>query len=197
MQYIEFKKGQWEDYFNPVHTIRFNFTPEFRQEEDCISNAVNPDGPMGFDYATIMTKEKFGKGTKITTSCSFEEYGAPLITLTDKTDEDKDGNLWYGVCYEAVIWENGINIWEFYMQDDELKYHLAACSKFELEPKKKHIVEIEIKDKYFKVSVGDKNLTVRAESLPDEVYFGITGCENINRFYSVKIEESEEFNTLF
>ena len=188
MQYIEFKKGEWEEFFNPVHSIRFNFTPEFYQEDDCISNKKNPDGHMGYDYVTIMTKEKYKKGAKITTSCSFEAYGAPLITLTDKITPDKDGNLWYGVYYEAVIWENGINIWEFYMEGDELRYHLTASSTFKLEPKVKHNMKIEIMDKYFRVSVGGHILTVRAENLPEEVYFGITGCENINRFYNMRTE---------
>lgn len=190
MHYIEFKRGQWEEFFNPVHTMRFSFTPEFFQEENCISNKKNPGGPKGYDYTTIMTKEKYKKGTRITTCCSFEEFGAPLITLTDKIHRDENGNLWYGVCYEAVLWEKGINIWEFYMEGDKLKYHLMASSEFRVEPKALHNLEIKLLEKGFRVSVGDRNLTVRAGNLPDEVYFGITGCENINKFYSLNIQKA-------
>ena len=59
MKNIEFTKGNWENFFEYAYTTRFPFTPKFVQEEDCISNGRNPEMSDGFDYTTIMTKEKY------------------------------------------------------------------------------------------------------------------------------------------
>ena len=48
---------------------------------------------------------------------------------------------------------------------------------------------MELKDKYIRFGVGDKIAEVRAENLAEKVYVGVTGCENINRLYSLKIEK--------
>ena len=189
MKNIEFTKGNWEEYFDYASTTRFPFVPKFIQEEDCIVNGRNPEMRDGFDYTTIMTKEKYGAGTNFSTVCSFEKFGAPLITLTDKLEKDENSDLRYGVCYEIVLWEKGINIWDFFMDGDTLKWHRSAALEFPLEAGQKYELEIELMEKYFKVSLGDKNIILRAEALPEEVYIGITGCENINRFYSLKIDE--------
>ena len=75
MKNVEFTKGNWEEYFDYASTTRFPFVPKFIQEEDCIVNGRNPKMRDGFDYTTIMTKEKYGAGTKICITCSFEKFG--------------------------------------------------------------------------------------------------------------------------
>ena len=62
---INFKKGEWEDFFRYVYNSRFPFKPHFYQENDCIVNGRNPQMRDGFDYTTIMTKEMYSVGTKI------------------------------------------------------------------------------------------------------------------------------------
>ncbi len=40
-----------------------------------------------------------------------------------------------------------------------------------------------------RATIGDRSVLLRIENLPKEFYIGITGCENINRIYSVNIED--------
>ena len=185
---INFKKGEWEDFFQYVYNSRFPFTPHFYQEEDCVSNGRNPEMRDGFDYTTIMTKEMYGVGTKIWFTSSFEEYGAPLITLTDTLEKDENGSLWYGVGQEFVIWGNGINAYDFYIKDNKLTWHKMLGDKFSLATNKKHEMYLEIMDKYVLIKVGDREIQLRVDNLPEKFYIGVTGCENINRLYNVKIE---------
>ena len=192
MKEIKFTKGNWEEYFEHAYTKRFPFKPKFIQEDECIANSKNPEMKDGFDYTTIMTKEKYGIGTRLWFTCSFENYGAPLITLTDKLERDDDGDLCYGACHEVVLWEEGINVWNLYEENGEIKWYKLFAAEFSLEPGVKHEMYIEIENKTLKMIIGDKILTLRIENLSDEVYIGITGCEDINRFYNVRIDNKEQ-----
>lgn len=191
MKNIEFKKGNWEKYFDYASTTRFPFVPRFIQEDDCIANGRNPKMRDGFDYTTIMTKKKYGAGTKLWLSCSFEKFGAPLITLTDSLENDENGDLRYGVCQEFVLWEKGLNVWDFFIEEDILKWHRIMAAEFYLEANTKYEMYLELLDKYVRVVIGDKDLLLRVENLPKKVHIGITGCENINRFYSLKMDGEE------
>ena len=188
---IEFTKGNWENHFEYAYTKRFPFTPKFIQEDDCISNGRNPEMRDGFDYTTIVTKEKLGAGTKMWLTCSFEEYGAPLITLTDMLEKDENDNLTYDKCHEVVLWEKGMNVWDIFVEGGQIKWNKLLFADFPVATNTKHEIYLEIMDKYVKVSVGKENILLRIDNLPEKVYIGITGCENINRFYNVKIETAE------
>ena len=188
MTKIEFKPGCWEESFVYAYNSRFSQMPKFKQAEDCILNCVNPQREDGFDYTTIMSKQMFEEGSKIAFSCSFEDYGAPLFIIADNLEKDNDGNLWYGVGYEVVLWEKGINVWEFFLDNGELKYHKSFFAEFEVKSKTIHRLQIELLNKYIGISVNDKNFVLRAENLPSKAYVGVTGCENINRIYSFEYE---------
>ena len=186
---IKFKKGEWEEFFNYAYNERFPFKPQFIQEDDCIGNGRNPDMPDGFDYTTIMTKEKYPVGTKIWLTCSFESYGAPLITLTDTLEKDKDGDLIYGIGQEFVLWEEGFNAFDFYKVDGVIKWHQLIGQSFPVKPFEKHEFCVEIMEKYICFTTEGQSTKLRVDNLPSEVYIGITGCENVNKLYSVKIEK--------
>ncbi len=188
MKNIEFTKGNWEEHFKYAYSDRFDIEPEFVQEEDCIANRRNEKMRDGFEYTTIMLKDMYGAGTKMWFTSSFESYGAPLFTITDKIRVDKDGKWRYGPCHEVVIWEKGINVWDMYMVDGKLTWHRVMSLEFPLEINKKHELYVELKDKYIRFGVGDKIAEVRMDSMAEKVYVGVTGCENINRLYSLKIE---------
>lgn len=185
---IQFTQGKWENFFEYAYTKRFPFTPTFFQEEDCIANGRNPGMKDGFDYTTIVTKEKFGAGTKMQLTCSFEEYGAPLITLTDVLGKDENGNLTYDKCHEVVLWEKGLNVWDIFVEEGQIKWNKLLFSEFSVPVNTKYEICLELMDKCVKVSAGNQSILLRIENLPDEVYIGITGCENINRFYNVTFE---------
>ena len=187
---INFKKGEWEDFFRYVYNSRFPFKPHFYQENNCIVNGRNPQMRDGFVYTTIMTKEMYSVGTKIWFTSSFEYYGAPLITLTDTLEKDENGDLWYGVGQEIVVWEKGIHVFDFFIEDGNLKWYKLLGDIFPLATCEKHEVCVEIKDKYLIITIEGRTINLRVENLPEKFYIGITGCENINRIYNVKIEKA-------
>ena len=190
MKKIIFTKGNWEDKLFHAMSYRFKKMPEFVQEEDCIVNSKNDteDGVMGYDYITVMSKETYGQGTKITSEVLFEEYGAPLLTISKDLDVAEDGTLHFGTYYEVVLWENGINVWEMYMENGEVKWHLVLGNEFKVEKNTRHTFTVELQDKRLKVTAGEHCFTVRAENLPRQAHIGIAACENINRIYSMTIE---------
>ena len=153
MKKVEFTKGNWETCFNYAYSKRFPFNPEFAQENDCIVNKRNPEMADGFDYTTIMLKEPYGEGTKFSFTCSFEEYGAPLFTITDKMETDENGCWHYGDCYEVVLWENGINVWDLYEEDGAIKWNKVMSLEFPVKSNKKHKMFLELID-----NVGEKEL---------------------------------------
>ena len=185
---IKFTKGNWEEDFMYAYSERFPFAPKFIQEEDCIVNGRNPGMKDGFDYTTIMTKEMYGKGTKLWVTTSFENYGAPLITITDTLRTDEEGNLKYGNYQEVVLWENGLNVWNLYMEDGTVKWYKLAAIDFSVETNTKQELYVEFMDKYVKIGAKGHSATVRIENMPEKFYIGITGCEDINRFYDLKNE---------
>lgn len=188
MKNIKFTKGNWEEHFEYAYTAKFPFRPKFVQEEDCIVTTENPLMEDGYDYTTIITKEKYGVGTKIWLTCSFEKFGAPLITLTDAFRRDEEGDLIYGACTEVVLWEEGINVWNLYEENNEVKWDKLLALEFPVEAGTKYEIYLELQENAVYVEIGDKKFSLRTENLPEEVNIGITGCEDINRFYCVKIE---------
>jgi hypothetical protein len=97
--YIDFKKGAWdESAVTHAYTYRFPFVNKFVQCDDHIENGKNPemqDG-FGYDYLSLITRERYPLGTKITTRCSFEGPAAPLFIFSDSLDLCEDGAYRYG-----------------------------------------------------------------------------------------------------
>ena len=188
MKKIQFTKGNWEDFFQYAYTERFSFAPKFRQEETCIVNSENHEMKRKYDYLTIMTKEKYAPGTKMRFTTSFENYGAPLVVITDTLRKDEHGNLKYGVCQEFVLWEKGINVWDFFMDGETLKWEMLLSLNFPVASGVIHEMQIEFLEKGVKLLVGNQSAFLRLKNMPEKFYIGITGCEGINRFYDAEFD---------
>lgn len=178
---VNFKKGEWEQFFDYAYCCRFLQRPKLFQEKDYVVNGRNPEMADGFDYTTILTKEKY-KRAKIELDCSFDEYGAPLITLTKESGVYKN-------YHEVVLWEKGINVWQLFEVDGKMQIKKLAAMPFEVESQKRHTLFVEILEKGLRINALGHELFLRIDSLPEEMYIGLTACENINRFYSVTIEK--------
>lgn len=189
MSKIVFTNGNWEDKLVHAVSRRFKSMPEFKQEADCIVNGRNDDGAMGYDYITLMTKETYGPGTKVTAEVEFESYGAPLLVFSKDLTQDEDGTFRYGTFYEVVLWEEGINVWNLYMLNGKLEWELVLFEEMKIEPKTKCTFSVEIFDKYLSVAIEDRKFKVQTKELAPQVHIGITACESLNRLYSLEIEE--------
>lgn len=187
--------GSWEDQLLHVFSERFESKPRFMQEPDCICNAPDPEwvtgeaeGRDGYQHITLMTKEPVPVGTTVTTECSFHKFGAPLIVLAKDLIPDADGDLRYGDYYEAVLYENGLNIWRLYRKDGTVKWHKLVGVTFPVSEGERHTLSVTIREKVLSVKCLDTTVDLHVDDLPDALYAGITACEGINRFWSFSAE---------
>lgn len=189
MTEVKFTKGNWEQHFQYAYTWRFPETPKFRQEESCIVNTKDGIRQNGCDFTSILLKKMYGVGTKISFTASFESYGAPLLVIADALDRDENGVLRFGDYQEVVLWENGVNIWDFHREDGQVKIDWVLRNDFPLAPGEVHELKVELAKKRLKIWVKDRYFELMMANLPEKVYLGITACEGINRFYGLTVEE--------
>ena len=170
-------------------SYRFPIPVSFTQEEDAIANRRNDKFGDGFEYIYVFYKEKVPRGSKVSSTMLFEDYGAPMITFCEKLDTDADGNTRNGCFYEVVIYENGINVWKHYQENGKCRWYKAAAFDFPLEKNVKHKLQVEYLASGINITLDDRTCYIRLGELPSEMYFGVSACEQINRFYDFCIED--------
>ena len=195
---IRFTEGNWERYFDYAYTRRFPDTPKFRQEPDCIVNADKRD------FTSIFLKEPYTAGAKISFTASFDAYGAPLLVIAKDLIRGEKGELWYGDYQEVVLWENGVNVWDFWevapgsqpecYEKGGPRVQNGICIDWllsdthPLEAGKRHRLTVELDRRRLKIWVNEHYVMLRVPNLPEKAYLGITGCEGINRFYDLTVD---------
>ena len=85
----EFKDGSWKSDFSHCYSILTNKFPSFTELEDHIVNRATEGG---FEWISIVHNDRFTEGSRVSVECSFDSYGAPLITLANSLWTDKEGN---------------------------------------------------------------------------------------------------------
>lgn len=185
---LNFTKGNWEDKLIYAYTYRYKLTAKFIQDKDSIRNKKDKTKENEYENISLFFKDKYGINTKMTTTCSFDSYGAPLICLAEELDKKKDGTLKFGNYYEIVIFEGGVNVWCMNYDGKKVSYYKMAGFTFKLAPKKKHKVSTEFKNGRLYIEVGGHKMQVGVPNAKEAYYWGIDACEGINRFYNISIE---------
>lgn len=186
-----FSRGQWSmDGLTYAYTYRFPETPVFRQLDDCILNSENGSQEQGFDNITLLTKEKCLYGTRIETKCSFDHFGAPLVTIAENIIPDENGNMRFGNYIEVVLYEKGVNVWRMYYKEGKVTWDWLLSVEFPLEEKKIHTLSVEILKSKLAILVNERKMTLHVNDMYPSFHVGINACEGINRFYSMEIEEA-------
>jgi len=165
--------------------------PQFRFENGAAVNAYDSEINY-YEYISLISKEKYGVGTTAKTVCSFDKYGAPLIVLTDDLSTDEEGRERYGLHFEVVVYEDGINVWHIVpwpeRKERPIKPTLIAQSKFKIDDGSKINLSVTVKEKKLLIDVNGFGLTAEHPDIPESFHIGITACEGINRFYSFTLE---------
>ncbi len=165
---------------------------EFIQEQSCIVNSFNEE-INDFDYISMVTKGKYTHGVKISTKCSFEKYGAPLIVLTNDISKNLRGESIYGTHFEIVPYENGCNVWKIVSAPERVSRPIisTALVRMEFKVEAKIIIDlgVEVKEKSLLIRVNDTEFQVENNDIPESFQVGITACEGINRFFELVIED--------
>lgn len=188
---IKFTKGNWEDKLIYAYTYRYKNKALFKQEKDHIKNSKDKTKENDFENISLFFKEKYGVGTKIETTCSFDSYGAPLICLAEDLVKQKDGTLKFGNYYEIVVYEQGVNVWDLSYDGKKVSYYKMAGFTFNLSAKKKHKLKVELKNNRLYIEVERHSMQVGVPHSKSEYYWGIDACEGINRFYDIEITTGE------
>lgn len=187
---INFAKGAWNpDDLKYVYSRRFPRDTKFIQNEDCIENPKDPTMRDGYSYITLFSPEKYTANVRIKTRCSFEGLAAPLIVLAKEFVEE-NGILCYGDYQEAVLWTNGLNVWDLWTEEDgTMKWHKVLGIDSSVSQGEIHELEVEVREGILVVRVDHQTVTLRMPALYSEFYLGITGCEGVCRFYDLEIEQ--------
>ncbi len=188
--HIQFTKDGWSlDKITYAWSRRFPETPTFTQMDDHVENRADPAVTYGYENISLLTKEKYGPGTKITTRCAYLEDGAPLIMLCDKLYTDEAGHLRYDNYFEVVLYKNGINVWRLWNQDGQMTWHKRLGAEFPVSEGEAHELTVVTGEKEFVITVdGTHKLTLRVEDLFPAYHVGIDACEGVNRFWDLAVE---------
>ena len=188
--YITFKKGAWDETsITHAYTYRFPDTNRFIQHDDYIENAANPAIDFGYDYLSLISRERFPLGTTITTRCSFSGLAAPLLIFSDNLTLCEDGSYRYGNYFEVVLYKDGINVWRLWQEEDgTVTWHKRLGVEFPVTENEMHTLSVKTEENYFVIDLDGMKINLRAEDLFPSFYLGITGCEGPCRFYDIKIE---------
>ena len=109
-QFLFHREFPIEESFFFVSSLTARSDNRFGREEDHLVNAWN-ESIRDYDYISMLTRKKYPADVTLTTRCSFDAFGAPLIVITDDYRTDESGHNFYGLHFEVVAYENGINIW--------------------------------------------------------------------------------------
>lgn len=180
--------------FEYVYSPIVKSYPRFENGKDCIVNRC--DNETGdFEYISIVLKKEFEKAT-VTAECDFDKYGAPLIVwsgdISEKLGKDGKPHLFYGVHFEAVAWEKGLNLW-YIVPCPERKEHPVRATKllgaeFSVDAGSRVVISAEIEKGKAVITVNGKSFTVTHPEMPSVFRVGYTACEGINKLYSLEIE---------
>ena len=166
----------------------------FEVMEDCIKNSYNPD-IEDWDYISILTKKKYKNGAKLSTHCTFEKYGAPIIVFSNDYTTDEKGDNFYGLHFEVVAYEKGCNIWHIYPLPAGSRTPIATpkigFGEFVIEGGEMVDMTVEVIGKKIKVTMNGHTIETENEHIPDEFHVGLTACEGVNRFYDFTIDAEE------
>lgn len=180
--------GEWaQEDFIYVSSARYQYRKEFIQKSDCITND-NPMRSFGdYPYISMITKERFNSPVTICTNCSFKNYGAPLIVITDDLHKLENGNTQYGNHIEFVAYEDGINIWNLEFVDGKYNINAIQRIEFPVSADQMFTLKVYINKGEFTVSLNDKSYEYSYDGLPTNFHVGITACEGNNSFYDLSI----------
>ena len=190
-----FQPGGWQraDWLRIKNPTGEHFG-DWVQQPQCITNEVPAgiipekfQGNLADTYSSMVYKEKVTGNVSIASTMAFTREMAPLIVLAPDLPENARGQKEYRDHFEVVIFNQGVNIWHYFVKDGKLVYRKAAFASFRLEKDVKYRLEVNKTDKTLTVSVAGHSFGYFDDALPDACYVGITGCEGLNRFYDFTV----------
>lgn len=162
-----------------------NQTPSDATPEQLISKRASET------YTSMVLNRKFNVPVTISSTMEFSDRMAPSIVIAAKLGKNKNGSSEYLQHYEVVLFDKGINLWRHEFKDGKSVWKKLSVLRFSLQPNVPYNLSVKISHtkngKMLSAKVRGETIEYIDNSLPDEFYAGITGCEGINRFYDFSI----------
>ena len=188
---VDFSRGQWDNApLTYAYSFRFQETPVFIQEDDCIANQKNDTFEQGFDNVTLMAEQVCAPGAAISASCAFEAYGAPLFVIAEKLHRCPDGALRYGDYMEVVLYENGVNVWRMRMNDGKVTWVKLLGAQFPVSAGERHTFSTRVTKTGLEIEACGRKFTLYVEDMYPSFYLGVSACEQIDRFSDMEITQA-------
>ena len=188
--HIDFKDGIPKDLFFYCYSPQAKTRGVFVREPDAIKNEYN-ESVGDYEYTTVMMTEKMKVGESLTVECSYEKRGAPLIVISDEIVKRGD-TPYYGAHFEAVAFEEGMNVW-YNIPSPRGSEKPLITSKLHHEPIptpnfSRVTLTLTLLEGAIRCTMNDRSVVISHPDIPASAYVGITGCEGINRFYTLTRE---------
>ena len=165
--------------------------PAFRLEGGALVNAKEkgPDGKEEYQYISAVAGEPVRLPVTLRVETSFDAYGAPLIVLAESLAALPDGRLEYGTHYEAVLFEDGINIWKIDPDDSPrgIAVKKIGQAREPVPAGERRTLTVRVTREGIVASTQGME-AVAVCPLPERMYVGLTACEGVNRFYAFEVE---------
>ena len=203
---VDFSRGRWdESEWIIVKSPRLDYCRGFTQRDGWIEN-ICPDlsAKEIFEkhnnavYSGMVYKDRFRLGAEVSSKMGFDYRMAPLIVIAPELGRSNDGKPEFREHWEVVLYDLGLNVWHHYMTaDGKPAWYKSASLKLKPEdaykPNLRHDLKVKISKngkghKEMIVTCGDSVLQYVDDSLPDEFYAGILGCEGRNMFYDFHVK---------
>ncbi len=195
-----FVAGQWNAAdWTLVKSPRLDRLGEWVQEADGICNQT-PAGASDAElrgkrepetYSSMVVARPFEGNLTVRTTFSFDDQMAPLIVLAPELGKDAKDRPEYREHFEIVAYNKGINVWHHTWADGKQSYKKAAYWSFELKPKTRYVLEVQVNHSsngpLLVVKLDDREMGYLDTTLPAKCYVGITGCEGLNHFYDFSV----------
>lgn len=189
-QHFDFGSGRLDlEALTYAYPVIHAETPRFILREGWVENAPCPQLHQKFDLVSLLTRRTYGPGTRLSTTCSFDAFGAPLLVITPQLRTDREGELRYTDYYEIVLWESGINIWELHTQGDKHSIRSILRAPFPVSAGQFHSFTAELGADYLQVTVDGGTPICLHLPLWEHFHLGVCACEGINRFAGMTLEE--------
>lgn len=196
-----FARDGWNpDSWMRVKSPRWEHFGGWVQKDDCIENET-PTGAKPKDllsklagqiYSSMVLKEKFKGNVTVSVEMEFAGRMAPLIVIAPELGASAKGVPEYREHFEIVLFDKGVNVWHHFFKAGKPSWKKAAYSRFTLKPNTRYTLKVKLartsRGKMMTVFVDGHEMGYMDESLPDEFYVGITGCEGVNRFYDFAVK---------
>ena len=192
MKKYSFANSEWECDFDYTYSLVANTYNKFTYADGQVFSGYNEERGV-YDYVSVAHKDVFHSGAKVSVECSFDKFGAPLITIANSIYTDSDGKSMYGDHYEVVSYKDGCNIWYITKaQEGSAKpfVNIKCLSvHFPIEEGSRLNLSVKVVGKLLCVELNGVRFDYLADKLAENFRLGITGCEGVNRFYCAEISQ--------